>query len=400
MTAASVIIVGAGLAGVSAALALRQAGFAAPIRLYSEEDEWPYDRPPLSKSFAGANGPPLATLLSEEQAAANALDVTRGTAVSLIEANTRRLRLSDGRQDAYGALILATGGTAKAMPGLAVDNTRVFSLRTYADARVISEALTRAHSLAVIGGGWLGLEIAAAASIMGRRVSVFEAAPSLCPRSLPHEVGEQLRRMHEAHGVRIVTRSDAGFAREGSQILARHADGRIDRFDIAVIAIGLIPRIELASTAGIACDDGILTDGAGRTSHAGIYAVGDAARPHHDGMRRRLRLESWTNAAVQGALAAQAIHGARPRYTTAPWFWSEQFGRMVQVAGMPRPDLLLMSTEDGDRPLWRYGQNGRLAAVIGIDRAKDVRAASRLLTADLESAVDAPLGELSYQAHS
>jgi 3-phenylpropionate/trans-cinnamate dioxygenase ferredoxin reductase component len=385
MTAGTTIIVGAGLAGVSAALALRREGFAQPIRLYSDEMDWPYDRPPLSKSFVEADGPLPTRLLSEADAVANAIDLIRGVRVASLDVGSQRIVLSDGTNDSYGTLILATGGTARALPFLAVDNERVLALRTLADARSIAAALARTHSVAVIGGGWLGLEVAAAATTLGRSVSVFETAPTLCARSLPREPADYLQRMHTERGVRVELRSSASFAHDEERIVARHLDGRIEDFDMAIIAAGLVPRTELARDAGIACDDGILTDGAGRTSVPGIYAIGDVARLRHDGMQQRLRLESWTNAATQGALVAQAICGGEPSYTAAPWFWSEQFGRIIQVAGLPQPDLALLSRDDGDGPLWRYGRNRQPACVIGIDRTREVRAASRLLTAALEA---------------
>jgi NADPH-dependent 2,4-dienoyl-CoA reductase/sulfur reductase-like enzyme len=380
MTGEPVVIVGAGRAGVSAALALRQAGFTAPIRLYSDESEWPYDRPPLSKSLA-EDGGGCVSILSQPEAATHALDVRCGVRVVAIDTKARHLRTSDG-DDNYGALILATGGTAKPLPSLPVDNDSVFSLRTSGDARNIIAALARAARVAVIGGGWLGLEIAAAARALGKDASIFEAAATVCPRSLPPAVGDHLQRLHEANGVRVLTRSTATFARDGSAIVVRHAGGT-ERFDIAVVAIGLVPQTALASDAGVACDDGILTDGAGRTSVPHVYAIGDAARFHHDGLRKTLRLESWTHANVQAALAAQAICGAQPRYTAPPWFWSEQYGQMIQMAGLPQTDLELMSEETGERPLWRYGRDDQLAAVIGIDRARDVRAASTALAAQL-----------------
>jgi NADPH-dependent 2,4-dienoyl-CoA reductase/sulfur reductase-like enzyme len=383
MTEGPVIIVGAGRAGVSAALALRQAGFTAAIRLYSDENEWPYDRPPLSKSLAD-DGTALAGILSAAEATANAIEVVRGVRVVAIDTKARRVRTLAG-EDRYGTLILATGGTAKALPGLLADNDRIFSLRTHADARSITAAMTRADRVAVIGGGWLGLEIAAAARTLGKDVTVFEAAETLCPRSLPTAVGEHLQRVHEARGVRIETRSRAAFVREAARIVARHAGGA-ENFDIAVVAIGLVPQVELASAAGLACDDGILTDGAGRTSAAGVYAIGDVARFFHDGMREAVRLESWTSAGVQGALVAQAICGGQPQHTAAPWFWSEQYGHIIQVAGLPQADLELISEEAGERPLWRYGRGEQVSAVIGIDRARDVRAASAALSAQLATA--------------
>lgn len=388
MTTDPVIIVGAGQAGVSAALALRQTGFSAPIRLYSDETEWPYDRPPLSKSFASDGSISSIPILSEADALTNSIDMIRGVSVVSIDAENRQIALSNGMQDIFGALILATGGSARTLPTLAADNSRVFSLRTLADAHAISRSLAGARNVAVIGGGWLGLEIAAALSLVAKTVAVFEAAAHVCQRSLPKDVGAYLQHMHEERGVRIHTSAKAAFEQESARIIARHNDGRTDSFDIAIVATGLMPRMELAATAGIACNDGILTDGAGRTSKAGIYAIGDVARLHHDGMQQRLRLESWTNATTQGLLVAQAICGQQPRYTSAPWFWSEQFDRIVQVAGLPQPDLELLSVEDGDNPLWHYGKRGKLMAVIGIDRPKDVRAASRRLTAQLEDKAD------------
>jgi 3-phenylpropionate/trans-cinnamate dioxygenase ferredoxin reductase subunit len=304
--------------------------------------------------------------------------------VVAVDTNARRVRTEIG-EDSYCALILATGGTAKALPGLPADNERVFSLRTYADACSITAALARADRVAVIGGGWLGLEIAAAAGTLGKNVTVFETAAALCPRSLPPAVGKHLQNMHENHGVRIVTHSRAAFAREASRIVARDADGA-ENFDIAVVAIGLAPQVALACDAGLACDDGILTDGAGRTSAPGVYAIGDVARFRHDGMREALRLESWTSAGIQGAVVAQAICGGRPQHTAAPWFWSEQYGHIIQVAGLPQAGLELMSEEAGDRPLWRYGRGSRISAVIGLDRARDVRAASASLSAQLADA--------------
>ena len=383
MTADSVIIVGAGRAGVSAALALRQAGFTAQIRLYSDEIEWPYDRPPLSKSLAD-DASTHAGILSEAEADTHALDLVRGVRVVAIDTKNRRVRTSIG-EDSFDALILATGGTAKALPALPVDNEHVFSLRTCGDARNITAALGRSGRVAIIGGGWLGLEVAAAARTLGKHVAVFEAAATLCPRSLPPAVGDHLRRMHEAHGVQIVTHSAATFERNGAGVAVHHAD-RIECFDIAVVAIGLVPQTTLAIEAGITCADGILTDGAGRTSAPDVYAIGDVARFHHDSMRASLRLESWTHANVQATLVAQAICGGQPRYTATPWFWSEQFGRMVQMAGLPQADLELISEETGDRPLWRYGRGNRLTAVIGIDRARDVRAASTALAAQFSAA--------------
>lgn len=385
MTDGRVLIVGAGQAGIQAALALRQNGFTGDITLYSDESAWPYDRPPLSKSFSVDGDAPLTPLLSEADAQINTIDIVRGRSVVAIDSDRRYVQLSSGEQTAFDILILATGGTARALPSLPVDNDRVFALRTLADAQAIARSLARARNAAVIGGGWLGLEIAAALRALGKDVTVFEAAAHVCQRSLPPEVALHLQSLHEQQGACIRTGARVSFTREGDHILARHNDGQSDSFDIAIVAIGLAPRTELARSAGLICDDGILTNGTGHTNIPGIYAIGDVARLHHDGLQQALRLESWTNAAAQAALAAQAICGRQQFYTAAPWFWSEQYDRMVQVAGLPQPDLELLSMEDGSNPLWRYGRSGKLAAVIGIDRPRDVRMAARELTAQMSA---------------
>lgn len=380
-----VLIVGAGQAGIQAALALRQNGFAGGITLYSDESAWPYDRPPLSKSFS-VDGNALPTpLLSEADARANALDIVRGVSVVAIDSGRRCIQLSSGEQAPFDILILATGGSARELPSLPADNDRVFALRTLADAQAIAGSLAGTRNAAVIGGGWLGLEIASALRARAKDVTVFEAATHVCQRSLPHAVALHLQSLHEQQGVRIHTGARVSFARERDHVLAQHGDNHSGTFDIAIVAIGLAPRTELARAAGLVCDDGILTDGAGRTNIPGIYAIGDVARLHHDGLQHTLRLESWTNAAHQATLAAQAICGQRPSYTAAPWFWSEQYDRMVQIAGLPQPDLELLSVEQGANPLWRYGRAGKLAAVIGIDRPRDVRMAARELTAQMSA---------------
>lgn len=388
-----VVIVGAGQAGIQAALALRQNGFTGNITLYSDESVWPYDRPPLSKSFVAGSDTPPVPLLSEADAQTNALDIVREVSVVAVDSGRRCVLLSNGEQVSFDILILATGGAARALPSLPADNVRVFALRTLADAQAITGSLDGARNAAVVGGGWLGLEIAAALRALAKDVTVFEAADHVCQRSLPREVARYLQSLHEQHGIRIHTGARVNFVRERDHVLARHGNGQNQSFDIAIVATGLAPRTELARSAGLICDDGILTDGAGRTNISDIYAIGDVARLHHDGLQQTLRLESWTNAATQAALAAQAICGQQPSYVAAPWFWSEQYGHMVQVAGLPQPDLELLSVDDGANPLWRYGRAGKLAAVIGIDRPRDVRMAARELTAQMRAGADSTPAE-------
>lgn len=374
-----IIIVGNGQAGVNTALGLRDCGYGGAIVIFGDEETWPYDRPPLSKQILDANAEPE-SIISEQDAARKSIDIRLATAVVGIDRANKRVELSDGKSIPYDALVLATGGSARELAALPSDNRRVFTLRTIDDARKLSTALLQTEDLAVLGGGWLGLEVAAAAREADKNVLLLETAPRICARSLPTDVALALHRMHVERGIRIEAGASVSVAREEQGIRVEVSGGAPERFALAMVCIGLEPRYHLARAAGIRCDNGILTDGCGRTSDPDIFAAGDVARLHHDALEQRLRLESWRNAVTQGRLAAQAICGMPAHYHEAPWFWSEQFGHLIQIAGLPDPSLKMISHEDGPRPLWRYGDADQVKCVIGIDRAKDLKQAHRSLS--------------------
>ena len=376
-----IAIVGNGQAGINTALAMRELGFDGELVIFGDENHWPYDRPPLSKNLCAPPVNPAALdIISHGDAAHKALDIRCGTRVAGVDRARKTITLDDGQSFAYDALVLATGGMARELPELPSDGERVFTLRTMADAHALSNALAGTDNLVVIGGGWLGLEIAAAARSTGKDVLVIEAAQRICHRTLPPDVCGALHRLHTEHGTRILTGNSVTVMREQDSIAVAIAGGRKELFGVAVVAIGLVPNDTLARQAGLACQSGILTSGAGGTNDPDIFAVGDVARLHHDGLGQTIRFESWRNAVTQGRLAARALCGRALPYTEAPWFWSEQFGKLVQIAGMPDPSLQLIDTEGGPRPLWRYGNDRGLACVVGIDRAKDVKQAHRALS--------------------
>lgn len=371
-----VVIVGAGQAGAGVAAGLRALAYAGPILLIGDEAHGPYERPPLSKDVmltGVAPGGVWSSLRGHEAVC----DLRLNETVVGVARTDRRLLLADGTSEAYGALVLATGGRARSLPGLHVDGERVFALRTLDDALALHRALSAARRVLVVGGGWLGLEVAATAQAMDCDVTLLEAADRLCPRSLPLEVAAHLLALHRSREVEVVLGERAAISATLEGVELRRPNGQAVRYDLAVVAIGMAANDGLARDAGLATDDGILTDALGRTADPDIFAVGDVARFPIGG--ESLRLESWQNAADQARVVAAAILGQPTVYAPVPWFWSEQFGQMIQVAGLPHPSMTLIDAEPGERPLWRYGRGGIEQAVIGIGRARELRAARQAL---------------------
>jgi len=372
-----VVIVGAGQAAAGLARGLREKGFAGPIRMLGEEPQPPYERPPLSKQvLIEGRVPDALWLLGEDARRAQDVTLSTSTRVTRIDRAARQVVTDAGEVLPYETLVLATGGTARQLAGLPIDGRRVFELRTLSDALALHAALVGARRVLVIGGGWLGLEAAAAIRQQGCEVTLAEAAPRLCARSAPPEVSEYLLELHRGHGVDVRLGACA-LPALGEDGLTLAPDAR--PYDLAVVAVGLAARDELAAAAGLPTADGVLADCSGATADPDIFAIGDVARLCASTADPGLRLESWRNAETQARLAAAAIVGQQLGYDEPAWFWSEQFGRLVQIAGLPTPDLELIEAEVGEKPLWRYGRNGAVEAVIGVDRARDVRLAQRAL---------------------
>lgn len=367
------IIVGAGQAGVNCALALREFGFAGDVTLLSDEAHEPYDRPPLSKELGGAPSP----IVKREELADKSIALRLGIAATDLDRAARTLALNDGTTLPYDILVLATGGSARVLGSLPPDGRRVFVLRTLDDAHAIDRASQMARNALVLGGGWLGLESAAALRGRGCEVTLLEAADRLCARSVPAAISAWLHDLHSGHGVQIATGAAAKVAASPDGITAQW-NGATATFDMAVVAIGLTPHDALARNAGLACQDGILTDDLGRTDDPAIFAIGDVARIRIGNEMQRL--ESWKHAIAQGRRAAQAICGVPVSAPEAPWFWSEQYDRLIQVAGLPHPNLTLLAAETEPHPLWRYGVGNDIRAVIGVNRARDLRQAHRTLS--------------------
>jgi 3-phenylpropionate/trans-cinnamate dioxygenase ferredoxin reductase subunit len=333
-------IVGAGHVGGRAAQTLREAGWRGRIALIGAERHLPYERPPLSKAL-------LTGERSAEQCALRTLDAWREDGIEHIVATARALNpvartieLGDGTSLAYEALLLATGGYARrlAIPGAsAAEGAGVLCLRTLDDAAAIGPRLTPGSSIVVVGGGFIGLEVAASARARGCGVTVIEGGGRLLGRAVPAAIAAQAHALHERNGVRILLNCvPQAFERgaDGTLAVALESGETLDA-DTVIAGIGIEPADELARAAGIEVERGIVVDEELATSARGVYAAGDVAVfPSRFGSHR-IRQETWHNAETQARVAAHNMLGAHDAYRELPWFWSDQYDHQLQVAGEP-----------------------------------------------------------------
>jgi 3-phenylpropionate/trans-cinnamate dioxygenase ferredoxin reductase subunit len=333
-----VVIVGAGHAGGSAAAFLRQYGHTGPIVLIGEEPLLPYQRPPLSKAWlkgeADAEALQLrpADFYDDEH-----ITLKLRTEVVAIHRTAKTVHTSDGDVIPYDTLILATGSRARRLNVPGADLRGVLELRTAADAERLKQALHPGCRLAVVGGGYVGLEAAASARALGAAVTIVEREARVLARVAHPELSGFFERYHRQHGVEILCDAQvAGFDGDGGKVTAvRLADGRSVPCDLALVGVGGVAEDRLAQRAGLEVDGGVVVDDAARTSDPAIYAVGDVTRrplPLYDA---DMRLESVPNALEQAKQAAAAIAGAPPPAPEVPWFWSDQYDLKLQIAGVP-----------------------------------------------------------------
>jgi 3-phenylpropionate/trans-cinnamate dioxygenase ferredoxin reductase subunit len=329
-----VLIIGAGHAGGSAAALLRQYGFEGEIVLAGEEAAAPYQRPPLSKAWLkGEAGLEDLLLRPESFYAEQGIDLRTGVTAASIDATTKAVTFADGAVEAYDVLILATGSMARklAIPG--ADRPDLLELRTLDDAGRLKAALAPGRRLAVVGGGYVGLEAAASARALGAEAVVIERMDRVLARVASEPLSAFFTALHRQHGVEILTGADVvGFESGG----VRLADGTLIAADAVLVGVGGLAREALARTAGLACENGVVVDETARTSDPAIYAIGDVTHrpiPIHGG--RMHRLESVPNALEQARQAAAAIVGRAPPAAEVPWFWSDQYDVKLQIAGLP-----------------------------------------------------------------
>jgi 3-phenylpropionate/trans-cinnamate dioxygenase ferredoxin reductase component len=374
-----VVILGAGQAGYWVAKTLRDRGFPGEIILIGDEPHPPYERPPLSKDvMRGLKQPKTTYLATLEQLEELRITLMLAVAVREIDRVTKTVILRDERTVRYETLVIATGGRGRtiALPGN--DPGRLYYLRTIEDSISINATMAQNVPLLVIGGGWIGLEAAAAARMAGISVTVVEAAPQLCMRSLPSAPADFLLRLHQRQGVDVRLGCVVERLNRDTAILST---GEKIPYGVLILGVGMIPNVELAEAAGLAVDNGVLVDSTMRTSDPVIFAAGDVARYHSARFGRAVRLESWSNAQDSGIAVASAIMGDGDIYDPIPWFWSDQYDMNLQVLGIPEPhhDVIERGDVTSDAYSLIYMSGNAIAAAVSINQPRDNRVIRKIM---------------------
>jgi len=331
----SVVIAGGGLAGATAAFALRERGFEGRLTLVSEEQAPPYERPPLSKGYLrGESTLEQAQVRPLADYAAQRVELLRGRRAVTLDPTTRQLNLDDGTNLTYGALLIATGAAPRHLGSTPVSLAGVHYLRDAGDADAIRTAAAGADEIAVIGGGWVGSEVAASLRQLGHDVALISDRPRPLERVLGPEVAEVYRQLHLDNGVRLTEGHVSFIQGDGSVDAVRLSNGRRVPADLVVVGVGAVPRLQLAMRAGLqTVEGGIAVDEYLRTSVPSIYAAGDVAAAWHPRFGRHIRIEHWDNAIEQGKAAAANILGANEPYARTPYFYSDQFDLGMEYRG-------------------------------------------------------------------
>ncbi|MGD0166374.1 MAG: FAD-dependent oxidoreductase [Gaiellaceae bacterium] len=374
----SIVVVGTGLAGLRTAETLRARGFDGRVRLIGEETSLPYERPALSKELlAGKRSPKQVQLRSPEFFRNEQIELVLGRRVEKVSATRRTVSLSDGCELRWDVLVLATGARARQLRGLDTP-AGVLHLRTLADALALSDELARGKRLAVIGAGFIGVEVASTATALGLDVTIIEPLGAPLERVLGTEIGTLLAARYRAQGIDL--RLGTGLAdfvagTDGRVRALRLSDGGEVACDVALVGIGAEPAGELLGGGEVA------TDASGRTGIPNIYACGDVASSWRPSLGRRLRIEHWTSAAGQAVAVARTILGEESVHDDVPFFWSDQFGLRLQYVGFASEWATVEIDGDSDAFLARYlDQDGRLLAALAANRPAEVAALRRQLS--------------------
>jgi len=385
--AEGMVIVGAGECGTRAAFALREAGYDGPVTLIGDEPHLPYERPPLSKE--GMTAPTLAAKVIADEARLKAagIDHRRGARVASIDRDARRVLTAEGETLPYNRLLLATGASPRRLVQEGAEVPHVAYLRTYDDARRIRDRLDAGARLIIVGGGFIGLELAATAKSLGAEATVVEVLPRLLARAVPAEIAGIVADRHAAAGVTVVTGTPiASIESAPDAVRLTLADGRRLEGDLLVAGIGAIPSTALAAAAGLVLDNGVAVDTRLATSDAAIFAAGDCCSfPLPIYGDRRVRLESWRSAQDHGNTVGRNMLGADAPHAAVPWFWSDQYELTLQIAGLADEGRSSVRRELGEGAfiIFHLADDGRLVAASGIGTgnavAKDIRIAEMLI---------------------
>ena len=380
---AGVVIVGGGQAGAWAAATLRDEGFDGRVVLVGEEAHIPYERPPLSKAvLSGAQGAESCAVKPADFYGERNIELRLGCRAGALDRERRRLELTDGESLRYEQLVLATGARPRrlALPGSELAG--IHYLRTLDDSLALRARLRPDTRVVLIGGGYIGLEVAATAATLGCQVTVVEALPEILARTMPAALSRVIAERHREKGVVIETGlKTEGFEDGGGFVLVRFADGRSVEADVVVVGIGIVPNAEIAEAAGIACDDGILVDEYGCTSDPAVFAAGDATRHHNPLLGRLVRLESWQNAQNQAIATARNLLAKAAPYAEIPWFWSDQFDMNIQAVGLAETwdQVAFRGAVEGGRFTVFCLSEGVLVAAYAVNAARDIRFARQMI---------------------
>jgi phthalate 3,4-dioxygenase ferredoxin reductase subunit len=380
------LIIGGSVAGTRVALDLRRLGFAGEIAIVDEQTEPPYDRPPLSKSaLTSADGAP-SLLLSEEQAAAKGICLRLGTRAARLDVAGKTVMTDNGTRLSYDNLVIATGARPRPLPWPAHD--RLLELRTLADGRRLRQALHTSGTIAVVGAGFIGAEVASAARGLGVEVVMIDPLPAPMSRLLGAEVGSRFAALHAAHGV--LTHFGTGvdeIARSADGVILRLTDGDVVTADSVVAGIGAQPADGWLALSGLPVDDGLVCDSRCRVvGHDEIYAAGDIARWLHPRHRELVRAEHWTNAVEQAQFVArQIVSPSADEFTPVEYVWSDQYDWKIQIAGRPERGTAdhLIDQSDRSRFCALYvARNGALTGMLTVNWPKAAILGRRALAAD------------------
>lgn len=375
-----IVVVGAGQAGASLCERLRALGHEGPITLVGAEPVPPYQRPPLSKKYLTGEMP-LERLLLRPEAfyAEHGIALRAGARATGIDRAAREVLIGDERLP-YDLLALTTGAIPRRLPDAAGGALAgVHVLRDLADADALAPELVAGRRVAIVGGGYIGLEAAAVAAARGLEVTLIEAAPRILARVACAETADWFRALHSAQGVRLIEGAPlARLTGTGRVDGAELADGRHIPCDLAIVGIGVVPDTRLAEAAGLDCDNGIAVDGFCRTSDPAVFAAGDCASFPHAGAR--IRLESVQNAIDQAGAAAEAMLGQGEAYAPVPWFWSDQYDAKLQIAGLNtgHDRIVVRDGPNAARSHWYFAE-GRFLAVDAMNDSRAYMVGKRLL---------------------
>jgi 3-phenylpropionate/trans-cinnamate dioxygenase ferredoxin reductase component len=406
------VVVGAGLAGAKAVETLRAEGLAGPVVLVGAEPELPYERPPLSKGYLlGTADRGSAHVHDAEWYAEHDVDLRTGVRVVELDPGAHQVVLDPGGPLGYRSLLLATGSSARRLqlPGADLDGVRY--LRTLADADRLRADLTGGgRRVVVVGGGWIGLEVTAAARHHGNAVTVLEPRPAPLHGVLGAQMGEVFGRLHRDHGVDLRTgttvRGCTGTGGRVGSVLVSGPDGGDGELpaDLVVVGVGAVPNTGLAAAAGLPVDDGVVVDQALRSPAPDVYAAGDVAAAYHPGHRRHLRVEHWANALHGGPAAARSMLGQDVSYDRVPYFFTDQYDWGMEYSGLGGPDDTVVcrgNPADGAFTAFWVTADGRVSAGMNVnvwdvsDAVQQLIRSGRPVPVERLTDPDVPLAELA-----